>query len=55
VLFRSIDAVLHYFEEYCYDFSLAPKLLTQPLLEKIEQEGRDLNLLPKIRNRLPFA
>jgi hypothetical protein len=50
-----IDAVVHYFEEYCYDFSLAPKLLTQPLLEKIEQEGRDLNLLPKIRNRLPFA
>lgn len=50
-----IDAVVHYFEEYSYDFSLAPKLLTQPLLEKIEQEGRDLNLLPKIKNRLPFA
>mgnify|MGYP003347216924 CR=1 FL=1 len=50
-----IDAVVHYFEEYSYDFSLAPKLLTQPLLEKIEQEGRDLNLLPKIKNKLPFA
>ena len=50
-----IDAVVHYFEEYSYDFSLAPKLLTQPLLEKLEQEGRDLNLLPKVKNRLPFA
>jgi len=50
-----IDAVVHFFEEYSYDFSLAPKLLTQPLLEKIEQEGRDLNLLPKIKNKLPFA
>jgi len=50
-----IDAVVHYFEEYSYDFSLAPKLLTQPLLEKLEQEGRDLNLLPKVKNKLPFA
>ena len=50
-----IDAVVHYFDEYSYDFSLAPKLLTQPLLEKIEQEGRDLNLLPKVKNKLPFA
>ena len=50
-----IDAVVHFFEEYSYDFSLAPKLLTQPLLEKIEEEGRTLNLLPKIKNKLPFA
>lgn len=50
-----MDAVIHYFEEYSYDFSLAPKLLTRPLLEKIEQEGRDLNLIPRIKNKLPFA
>jgi hypothetical protein len=50
-----IDAVVHFFEEYSYDFSIAPKLLTQPLLEKIEEEGRSLNLLPKIKNKLPFA
>lgn len=50
-----IDAVVHFFEEYSYDFSLAPKLLTQPLLEKIQEEGRDLNLLPKVKNKLPFA
>lgn len=50
-----MDAVIYYFEEYSYDFSLAPKLLTRPLLEKIEQEGRDLNLLPRIKNRLPLG
>jgi hypothetical protein len=50
-----IDAVVHFFEEYSYDFSLAPKLLTQPLLEKLEQEARDLNYLPKVKNKLPFA
>ena len=50
-----IDAVVHFFEEYSYDFSLAPKLLSQPLLEKIEQEARDLNFLPKVKNKLPFA
>lgn len=50
-----MDAVVHFFEEYSFDFSMGPKLLTQPLVEKIEQEARDLNLLPKIKNKLPFA
>jgi hypothetical protein len=50
-----MDAVLHFFEEYSYDFSLAPKLLSQPLLEKIEQEARELNFLPKNKNKLPLA
>ncbi len=50
-----MDAVIHYFEEYSYDFSMAPKLLSQPLLEKIEQEARDLNFLPKVKNKLPFG
>ena len=50
-----LDSVIYYFEEYSYDFSLAPKLLTKPLVEKIEQEARELNFLPKIKNKLPFA
>jgi hypothetical protein len=50
-----IDTVVHFFQEYSYDFSIAQKLLTQPILEKLEQEGRELNLLPKIKNKLPFA
>jgi hypothetical protein len=48
------EATTHFFEEYSFDFSLAPKLLTQPLLEKLEQEYRDMNYLPKIKNKLPF-
>lgn len=50
-----IDAVVHYFEEYSFDFSLAPKLLSQPLLEKIEGEAKELNYLPKNKNKLPFG
>ena len=50
-----IDTVVHFFQEYSNDFSIAQKLLTQPILEKLEQEGRELNLLPKIKNKLPFA
>lgn len=50
-----MDSVIALFEEYSLDFSLAPKLLSQPLLEKIEQEGRELNFLPKIKNKLPFS
>lgn len=49
-----INAVLHFFEEYSFDFSLANKLLSQPILEKIEAEGIDLNLIPKNKNKLPF-
>jgi len=50
-----MDGVIHFFEEYSFDFSMAPKLLTQPLLEKIEQEARELNFLPKTKNKLPLG
>ena len=50
-----IDAVINTFEEYSYDLTLATKLLTQPLIEKLESEGQELNLLPKSKNRLPFS
>lgn len=50
-----MDAVLLFMEEYSFDFSVAPKLLTQPLLEKLENEARELNFLPKIKNKLPFG
>jgi len=49
------DAILYLFDEYSYDYSQAPKLLTQPILEKLESEARDLNFLPKVKNKLPFA
>jgi hypothetical protein len=50
-----IDTVLYFLEEYSFDFSLAPKLLTQPLLEKLQNEAQELNFLPKIKNKLPFG
>jgi len=50
-----INAVLHLFEEYSFDFSLASKLLSQPILEKIQAEGMDLNIIPRTKNKLPFA
>jgi hypothetical protein len=34
---------------------VAPKLLTKPLIEKIEKEGLEINLIRKPKNRLPFA
>jgi len=50
-----METVLHLLEEYSFDFSVAPKLLTQPLLEKLENEYRELNFLPRIKNKLPFG
>ncbi len=50
-----MDAILNLFEQYSFDFVQAPKLLNQPILEKLEAEARDLNFLPKVKNKLPFA
>jgi len=50
-----MDAILYLFETYSFDFTQAPKLLNQPILEKLEAEARDLNFLPKVKNKLPFA
>lgn len=50
-----IDAVINTFEKYSFDLTLATKLLTQPLIEKLECEGQEMNLLPKTKNKLPFS
>ena len=50
-----IDAVINIFEEYSFDLTLASRLLTQPIIEKLESEGQELNLLPKSKNKLPFS
>ena len=49
-----METVIILLEKYSFDFSVAPKLLSQPLLEKLENEARELNFLPKIKNKLPF-
>jgi hypothetical protein len=50
-----IDAVISVLEETSLDMSVAQKLLSQPLLEKLKQEGQELNILPKSKNVLPFS
>lgn len=34
---------------------MAPKLLTKPLIEKIEKEGLEINLIREKKNKLPFS
>lgn len=50
-----IDAVLAVLEDNSLDYTNVNKLITKPIIEKIQQEGRDINLLPKRKNSLPFA
>ena len=48
-----IDAVLYVCEENEIEPKAAAKYLTKPIIEKIEVEGRDMNLLPKKSSKLP--
>tara|TARA_R100001082_G_scaffold108179_1_gene83074 strand:- start:744 stop:956 length:213 start_codon:yes stop_codon:yes gene_type:complete len=48
-----ITAVINSCESFDIDFSSGAKLLSKPLIEKIQQEGEDSNLLPKI-SKLPI-
>lgn len=50
-----MDCVLELSEEMGLDAIAAGKLLTKPLIEKIEQEGRKLNMIKtKKSSRLPI-
>jgi len=48
-----IDAVLYVCKENEIEPKAAVKYLTKPIIEKIEVEGRDMNLLPKKSSKLP--
>jgi hypothetical protein len=50
-----LDAVIELQEQCGLDYSLVAKLLSQPLVEKLETEGKNLNLIKKSKNKLPFA
>lgn len=50
-----LDAVLKLQEDHGLDYSLVAKFISQPLKEKLEQEGMDLNLIKKGKSTLPFA
>ena len=49
-----IDAVLYICEENDIDPEVAGKFLTKPIKEKLETEGRELNLLKNKKAKLPF-
>ena len=49
-----IDAVLYICEIQNIEPKVAAKYLSQPIIEKIGMEGRDMNLLPKISAELPI-
>lgn len=50
-----LEAVIDLQEDCGLDASFVVKLLSQPLLEKLEMEGKQLNLLKKKKNTLPFS
>ncbi len=49
-----IDAVLHVCDELKVEPFVGARLLSQPIKEKIQKEGQDINLLPK-SSSLPFT
>jgi hypothetical protein len=48
-----MDAVLHICNEHEIEPETVKKFLTKPIKEKIENEARNLNMLPK-KTELPF-
>jgi hypothetical protein len=50
-----LETIIDLQEEYGLDYSLIAKLLSQPLIEKLECEGRNINLIKRSKNTLPFA
>jgi len=49
-----IDAIVSICETHDIEYIIISKLLSKPILEKITEEGRGLNLLTKSKNKLPF-
>tara|TARA_R100000005_G_C4991053_1_gene198443 strand:+ start:1957 stop:2175 length:219 start_codon:yes stop_codon:yes gene_type:complete len=48
-----IDAVLQLCDKHNIEPQVAAKIISKPIKEKIESEGRDSNLLPSV-TKLPF-
>ena len=50
-----VEAVLFICDEYDIDPVFVAKTLTKPIIEKLEVEGRDLNILPQLTSsKLPI-
>jgi|TARA_R100000458_G_C8277479_1_gene253000 hypothetical protein len=48
-----IEAVIMACEEYEIEPQAASKFLTKPIIEKIEEEGREYNMFSKNTSKLP--
>ena len=48
-----IDAILFACEKFEIEPQAAAKFLSKPIIEKIEEEGRKFNMLPKNNSQLP--
>ena len=48
-----IDAILSTCEVFEIEPQVAAKFLPKPIIEKIEEEGRKFNMLPKNTSQLP--
>lgn len=49
-----LEAIIAVTEDMQIEPEAAAKYLTKPIIEKVQEEGRQINLLPKIKNRLPI-
>jgi len=50
-----IDAILHFCEKYTVDPEYMKKYITKPIKEKLEIEGRELNILRDKETKLPLS
>lgn len=49
-----LEAVIAVTEDMEIEPEAAAKFLTKPIIEKLQEEARQINLLPKIKNKLPI-
>lgn len=50
-----IEATMYVCEKYDIDPVFIAKTLTKPIIEKLEVEGREMNMLPQLSSaKLPF-
>lgn len=49
-----LEAIVAITEDMEIEPEAAAKFLSKPIVEKLQEEGRQINLLPKIKNKLPI-
>ena len=49
-----LDAIIIQCEEFDIEPALIAKYLNKPIVEKLRIEGEDINLIPRIKSKLPI-